>query len=388
MRRAKGTGRIFKPKNSNSFFFRIIREGEQIQKRVVNPKTGIPATSKMEAQRLVDSHLEYFCSSSNKFNGKEPGDNRSNLTILFDSYWESFSSTWSVKRRNEFNRRRELFENRFKSIDDITHERLGAFVEDRKHDIPTRYRGMSKKILKDTPKYKNLVAGKIPNVTMSTVIKELGELRAVLNWAMKTRRITHNPFYGFRLPKEEEHRRRILSEDEMKSLLTALENPDFERIRLIILIALFCGMRRGEITNLEWADIHFDRGLIRLTRTKTKEPRDVPFNDVIEQEILRLRDKSESKYLFPSPESLDKPVVDIKKIFLRLLRTAGIENFRFHDLRHTCATNMLANEANIRYVQLILGHASILTTQKYLNPDFLSIQEAVKSYGDKWLKKK
>lgn len=387
-RRTKGTGRIYKSKNSKSFYFRITQDGIHIQKRIVNPETGIPAVTRSEADKLVLKYFAFFSTPPDKTNEKKPGDTRSDLTVLFDAYWNSFSSMWGDQRKSEYLRRRQLFEERFNSIDEITHERIGSFIEERKHDVPTRYKLMGKREYKDSPKYKNLVSRKIPFITISTIRKELGELKTVLNWAVTTKRISNNPFYGYKMPAEGEHKKRILSEKEMESLLSALDNPRFKHIRLIVLIALFCGLRRGEIFNLEWEDIHFDLGLIRLTHTKTKEPRDVPYNAYIKEELLKLKEQSLSQFVFPASDSVDKPIVDIRVVFRHLLRIAGIENFSFHDLRHSFATNQLENGANIRLVQLILGHKSLSTTQRYLNPQMDSMKEAVNSLGDKWLKER
>ena len=113
-------------------------------------------------------------------------------------------------------------------------------------------------------------------------------------------------------------------------------------------------MRRGEICNLQWFDLNFDRGLIHVRNTKNGKDRIIPMNGTVRQlletqKVLRVRKAQEnvekgkssvpSPYVFPSPRT-EKRLVEIKYSFVRAVKQAKIIDLRFHDLRHTAATRM------------------------------------------------
>ena len=94
-------------------------------------------------------------------------------------------------------------------------------------------------------------------------------------------------------------------------------------------------MRRGEILTLKWSNIDFEFGFIELLQTKSGKARKIPISDKL-RKVLESIDRV-SEYVFINPDT-GLPYVDIKKSFNKAVATAGIKNFRFHDLRHTVAT--------------------------------------------------
>jgi len=152
---------------------------------------------------------------------------------------------------------------------------------------------------------------------------------------------------------------------------------------LIVLIALTTGMRRGEIFSLKWAGpqtaktdnaVNLDEGIFDLQRTKAGR-RKVPIPAILKVEMAVLPRVSD--YLFPSPVDTAKPVGDIKKSFRALMKEAKIEACRFHDLRHVAASGWVEGGVDIKTVQELLGHTSIVTTQRYLTSLAESKQKAV-----------
>jgi integrase len=110
-----------------------------------------------------------------------------------------------------------------------------------------------------------------------------------------------------------------------------------------------------------------DRGYITVTQTKTGKDRKIPFSRTLKQNLRELHKNRQSDYVFANPDT-QKPYADLKKSFAEVLRRAKVTGFRFHDLRHTAATRMVASGIDLIVVQDILGHACISTTMRYSHP--------------------
>jgi len=270
--------------------------------------------------------------------------NKVPLQSLDNVYRQAFEEQWNEKRRRWRATVMERFFEWFPTVSGVSHEALGRYVN-------ARLSGTSER------------TGKPRN--SATVNRELGELRRVLNWAAQIGRIDKNPMFGFRFLRESLHRERILTVEERGRLLQALTDERFAFIRPIVLIALFCGLRLGEITNLKWSDVDLKAREFDLLRTKSGRRRKVPIPRLLIKELEAIPKVSE--YVFPSPRDASKPIKEIKRSFHTLMREAGVETFRFHDLRHCAASMMLFNGADLRTVQEILGHADISTTSRYLS---------------------
>ena len=117
-----------------------------------------------------------------------------------------------------------------------------------------------------------------------------------------------------------------------------------------------------EIFNLKWDNIDFDYGFIELLETKSGKSRKIPISDSLMKVLNNIERTSE--YVFVNPET-NKPYNDIKKAWASALKKANIENFRFHDLRHTVATRLAESNIDLVVVKEILGHADIQTTMRY-----------------------
>jgi len=208
-----------------------------------------------------------------------------------------------------------------------------------------------------------LEAGK----AIATINKELSVLRNILNTAAEWGKLRKAP-PKIRLLKENNQRIRYLDEDEEILLFNAC--PEF--LKPIIEVALNTGMRRGEILGLKWKDIDFDQKNITLSDTKSGERRQVPMNSTVADILSDIKKKSESDYVFPGNDietHISKSYVSHK--FESVIRQAGIENFKFHDLRHTFASRLVMKGVNLKVVQELLGHKTFNMTLRYahLSPD-------------------
>lgn len=125
-------------------------------------------------------------------------------------------------------------------------------------------------------------------------------------------------------------------------------------------------MRKGEILSCRKHWIYLDFGFINVLETKNGKGRKIPISNKLRQIFEeKLKDESnKTDYIFINPE-IDSPYTDIKHSFHSVLEKAKINNFRFHDLRHTVATRLVESGIDLVVVKDILGHAKIETTMRY-----------------------
>lgn len=334
-KRTYGTGHLFK--RGPSWCLRIRDPHGRVVVRVLrNPETMEKPKTKAHAERLASIQSAEISS------GLKPKlKQAASLERLNRAFLHTFEiGMHPTSRRNRvtiINR----FLDRFPYVNMITHESLGKYVSERLN-TPTRY---------GNPR------------TTSTVNRELAVLRRLLKWAYETNLIERNPMKGFKFLKEPKQRERILTPEEQQRLIRTLQKDQYEFLRPIILIALYCGFRRGEILRLKWSDIIEANQEFDLLDTKWGR-RKVPIPSELWKILQRIPRRSQ--WVFPAIRSPERHFTAIHNPFKRVLKAARIENFRFHDLRHTAASRLLAAGVDIRIVQEVLGHSSILTTQKYL----------------------
>lgn len=157
-------------------------------------------------------------------------------------------------------------------------------------------------------------------------------------------------------------RLRYLSQEECQTLISSCD----PHLRPIVITALNTGMRKGEILNLRWDQVDLRHGFILLPVTKNGERREIPINKTLEAVFL---DKSlirrlDTPYVFYDPVT-GKPYRDIKRSFGSALKRAKIQDFHFHDLRHTFASHLVMAGVDLTTVKELLGHKDIKMTLRY-----------------------
>jgi len=208
----------------------------------------------------------------------------------------------------------------------------------------------------DIEKYKQFRKEK---VKPATVKRDLEFLRSVFNKGIEWGKALHNPVSKFKRLKEPAYRLSYLLLDEIDRLISAAAY----HIKPIIITALHTGMRRGEILKLKWADIGFNNRLIEVVETKNNEKRYVPIDSTLLAALRNIPRRIDSDYVFCNREG--KPYTDIKNSFRSALKRASIDNFRFHDLRHTFASHLIMSGADLTTAKELLGHKSIKMTMRY-----------------------
>ena len=172
---------------------------------------------------------------------------------------------------------------------------------------------------------------------------------------------------NIKLSKKAPSRIRYLTEEESKIILNDCKNF---WLRLLIIMALSTGMRKMEMLNLTWQNIDFKARLIHIEESKNGERRSIPISDSLMKEFNNIKEKKITEKIF---DNLHSPMFHFRK----LIKKCEIENFHFHDLRHTFASWLAMKGVSLYTIKELLGHKSILMTQRYahLSPD--SRQNAV-----------
>lgn len=162
--------------------------------------------------------------------------------------------------------------------------------------------------------------------------------------------------------KENNQRLRYLTEDEIQRLLASCDS----RIYPIVLTALLTGMRKEEILSLKWDNIDLKNGYIHVEKTKNGERRDIPINATLLKTLreIYINRRIDTQYVFVNPETGTR-YYDIKRAFRTALKKAKIEDFHFHDLRHTFASHLVMKGVDLTTVKELLGHKEIRMTLRY-----------------------
>ncbi len=245
-------------------------------------------------------------------------------------------------------------------------------------------------------------------LTPASINRTLGLLRHMLNWAVGREYLEKTPFRRgtevlIRMELEDNKRRRRLNEEEEAALL-AVASP---HLRSMIIAALDTGMRRGEMLALRFGDIDWKRRMITLrgATTKSRRTRVVPIGTarlLTVLEWLRLDGAGERKgdEVPVFSNEAGEPLKTFKKAWgVALLKAHGIDprwrrgsykdlsvecqqrlrgiNLHWHDLRHEYASRLVERGVPLAQVRDLLGHASILTTERYDNQRLEALQAAV-----------
>lgn len=175
-----------------------------------------------------------------------------------------------------------------------------------------------------------------------------------------------NPVKKVKSPKLPRGRVRFLDEDERARLLTACQASTNKQLYLCVILALSTGMRQGELMGLKWQDVNLKDNFIILHETKNGERRRVPLAGVA-LELLREHGKIrrlDTPLLFPSNKGPLNPI-DLRKPFENALKTADIEDFHWHDLRHCTASYLAMNGASLAEIAEVLGHKTLAMVKRY-----------------------
>jgi integrase len=194
-------------------------------------------------------------------------------------------------------------------------------------------------------------------VKPASVNREIALLKHMFSKAIEWDKVKESPAKKVKLLKGEVKRVRFLMPDEIQRLLSNCA----DHLKPIVTVALHTGMRKGELLSLQWYQVDFGQGIITLIDTKNHERRDIPMNETVKATLGQIERKG--AYIFCNGDG--KTFADVRTSFETALRKAGIEDFRFHDTRHTFASNLVMEGVDIMTVKELMGHKDLTMTLRY-----------------------
>ena len=197
----------------------------------------------------------------------------------------------------------------------------------------------------------------------ATINRYIAAISVVFSYACREYGLQVNPIRKIPSLPENNERTRFLSEAERTSLFKACRASHWDKLYLIVLLAITTGARKGELTKLRWNDIDFDRRTAYVATTKNGQPKVLPLTDSVIKE-LQLFDTKDSSLIFASKVKEDVAYC-FTKPWKKALEDADIKDFRFHDLRHSCASYLAQSGASLLEIADVLGHKQISVTKHY-----------------------
>ena len=220
--------------------------------------------------------------------------------------------------------------------------------------------------------------------------RSISALKSFFNYLLFEGEINSSPLNDIESPKIENKLPEVLTEDEIKRLISSvnLDSKFGQRNKTIIEVLYGTGIRVSELTDLKLSNIFFDENILKVTGKGNKE-RFVPLGKIASIEIkkyLNDRDKLKinskfSDILFLNRYGRQLTRSMIFKVINDYSKNAKIDKkISPHTLRHSYATHLLKNGADLRTIQLILGHESITTTEIYTHLDTYHLEDVLKKY--------
>jgi len=331
-----------------TFFIRYKKDRKLIEERAGRRSQGWTAAkaNRLRTERLAGKTGSNADQRSREIAEKELKNNRWTFRKIFDEY---LASRPDLKgRTNDIRRFNSYLEKDFaqKTPEEVTH-----------FDIERLKRGLAKKNLKP-----------------ATVRHALEVLRRLSNFATK-----HNlcPGISFviEMPKVNNLMTEDLTPDEYIRLTKLLDEEEDIQASNLLRLALFTGMRRGELFKLKWKDINFIRKNISIKDPKSGLDETIPLNEMA-LSVLNNHEKEESEFVFPGLRGNQRKTTP--RPLRRIIKKAGLKNFRpFNGLRHSYASFLVSSgKVDLYTLQRLLTQKSPQMTQRYAHLSNKALMEA------------
>jgi integrase len=217
------------------------------------------------------------------------------------------------------------------------------------------------------------------NQRTSTINRKKAVLSGIFNFALSRGYIDANIVRNVPVDDDTKCRDRVLTEKERQDLISACKESRWDKLYLLLLMAMTTGARKGELMNLRWCDVVSIDTSGNLNDTKNGTKRSLHFAPVVMEELKRFQGQG-TELIFPSDKFPNQPK-DFRKVWSKALKIAKIsgkdilnadgsvkvEKFTFHCLRHGFCTALSDSGAEINQIAKLAGHKSIQTTMRYIH---------------------
>ena len=339
-----------------SFFVAFSYKGKRYRMKI--------AAQNMEQAKKIATEIEYEVLAGNsKVLQKLKQVTLSELAARYLEYAKSSKRSWDrdiVSLKNILNMVIDNKKLGDYAVDSIKVAHIQKYQVLRKRELNERYaaRGIA-----------------VEDRNFATCNRELACLRHIFNMGIEWELLSKNPVVSKAIKFDKERSRgRTLEDDEFFRLLKVCTGQLYQ----IVIVALNTGMRRGEILGLKWENVKVDQGKIEVKHTKTDEDRFIPINAFLRSLLGSMPRRS--GYLFVNRQG--GKMSSIKTAWGNAIRKAGIEDFHFHDLRHTVATRLARAKVTESVIAMIHGHKRSTMTARYINPHWDEMAEAVEVLSD------
>jgi integrase len=197
----------------------------------------------------------------------------------------------------------------------------------------------------------------------STINKYKKLVSVVFNYGIRELGLLDNPTRYIRSLPEKKGRTRYLSDNERERLFKACRASKWNKLYLLVLMAITTGARRGELLSLCWTDVDYEKQTAYVLTSKNGESKVLPLTNSVIEELQKFN-RNDSSLIFCSEIKPDKPYFFFKQ-WKRVREEAELTDFRFHDLRHTTASYLAQNGATLLEIADVLGHKQIEVTKRY-----------------------
>ncbi len=244
-------------------------------------------------------------------------------------------------------------------VSEITSEAVDKYKYARKREV--------------LPRKKREISGR-------TVNMELAVLKAAFRLALKKKWITgENQVQDVEKMGEVKKGSRILTHNEIERVL--VKCPFWHRP--LVLVLWQTGMRIGELLTLTWRHVDFDANTLKLKHTKTNTDREVSMTPQVRDLLWGMKgNQKPGALVFQTSNGTPYLRDNVRWVFQKACRLAGIKTFRIHDLRHSMATHYLQGGGNVYTLSKILGHSNVKTTEIYAKVGLELIQKGMKQFGE------
>ena len=270
--------------------------------------------------------------------------------------------------------------------DTVTNEKRGIVPERQRIDVFLRQRWSTLSLAKiDAATLSKYRDARLKQVEPGTVIRELGLLSSIFETARREWGYTafQNPLAGLRKPKAPDGRERRLKPGELQALTKACSTVAGSWLLHGFQLAIETGLRRGELLGIRWQDVNLESAILYVPFTKTDKARTIPLTDRA-IELLTARkaaSATHAQYAFPVSANAFRLAWERCKRRAERAGCTGIQELRFHDLRHEAVSRFFEQGLNTAEVATISGHRDLRMLFRYthLKPEDILAKLRVKS---------